>query len=59
MSRFTELELEYLGSQPLGRIATVGADRTRRSVSVSSVHRIIREGLDTDECEPNARTVWT
>ena len=26
MSSFTEAEIEYLGGQPLGRLATVGAD---------------------------------
>jgi pyridoxamine 5'-phosphate oxidase family protein len=46
MSNFTALELDYLAGQPLGRIATVGADGTPHVVPVSFRHNPDLDTID-------------
>jgi len=44
MSVFTDRELEYLGGQRLGRIATVGADGQPRMIEVRGTAAVIPAG---------------
>ena len=46
MSAFTDLEIEYMAGQRLGRIATVGADGTPHVVPVGWIYNAARDAID-------------